>query len=323
MSKKLTLWAPPGGGASKRKEIEKVAAGGGLAVYDVAALERAGMQRIIGWPTDESGQPVQPPPSPLHWDCRGRTPTFFALDDVEVREESGPATLARSYMDLETFLAAVEALRGRYVMGGDPDIITDATLDGEKVSPQDVEDGGHRVLGVVLRTSRTAMNGNGSIVGDEEYEVLLPVVPAEGDIIPGPATRRFNRRLPQWLVQVDESAASVEMVSHPPETEVEEGWFDPETDEFVEGEEPPDDDDPGACWERAHRVDGETHKGDVEESFLDGGYYPPDDDFVDQEGIAYLENILRVGAHWEFDADARRWACVDARGRELGPEVQL
>lgn len=331
MESKKIMWAPPGGVEALKKKLDEIAGDGGLAVFGVQALERAGTQRITHWPF-RGGQPVPATEIvPPHWDCQGATPILLRREEIEVKEEHRPATISRTYMDLETFAAACEAAGIAACICG-----TGAresyrgialTLADRKYLQKWIDEEGWHPTYVEIFVSREAYNGNGFHEGTEEYTGQMPIIPAaDSDFIGGglgPTGRR--KGLAAWLVQVDEHAMDVELASAPEETEIVEGRGNPETGDFFADDEELPDEFQGmltADFPRCCMIDGEIVEGTIDEC-SEGAYYRPDDEFVWQEMSAALEHILRVGAHWEFDSAGRRWFCADCRGEELGPEYKL
>ena len=108
------------------------------------------------------------------------------------------------------------------------------------------------------------------------------------------------------MVRVD--TVDTELVYHPEEPTVVWGYMTSDAGFLAHADELDD-----TSWMRGVEVDGEFL---TEEEFeqWDGGYCPPEGDFIWEEGNHRLERIIGIGAHDVWNAEDKRFYTLDAYG---------
>lgn len=271
-----------------------------------------------------------------HW--RAGEPTIITGKDcIVIKSPQAPTYVTRTFMDLELFklaadLAGITAAIGVWVadlrersqrvegpvefkeVGFDDfsEYMADLAADG---------DFGATAIAVVLHHSREVYVGNGYYAGTEEYEAKLPVTAVvEGDNLHIPAD--LKTPLTSWLVRIDTSTMTADLVDRPVEPDIVHGWRNEAVGIFLDSE-PVDTDG----WEEAVEVGGEVMSSADYEDF--STYEKPDDQFVWEECERLLSQILAVRLRRAFcleetqsardiDPNAKPvWRVVNKYGEEL------
>jgi hypothetical protein len=240
---------------------------------------------------------------------------------IRVQALATTPLLTRSYMDLELFSLAAEAVGANaQVEVEDRDGSGYFELDdGGLVNQLVVASRRRRRAVVKIYHSRMAYNRNGFHVGTEEYTATLPIVAFEdGDHFHGSGR---PEGLAKWLVRVDEGAHTAELVSAPTEPDVIEGYRNAVGD-FVPGATVGPDGMliPAEGWEameHGYLIDKEFFTDADYEGAMEGAYYRPDDYFVHQEMSHVLSRILREGENRAFNRNSREWEFRNALGKRI------